>query len=159
MKQLLFGNLILLLFFTACVPNFTGPGGGKAHCSQYTYSQDKGSWVDSSGNYADCTIVDNNRIFSYFPGKGCDYWREVYALDETVKFNELPIKIGSGKNIRPQTYCVKQQYVSHDNSGQVVLIDGGIFCFREHPEVKGGYSFASCEGVKKKAPEEKKPSS
>ncbi len=152
MNQLLLGNLIMLLLLSACGRHF---GFGSAgHCSQYTYSNERQVWIDAAGKRVNCTIVDNNRIFPYYPEKGCDYWREFYQLDETVKFVELPIKIGSGKQIIAQTYCVKQVYINNtDHSGQVLLIDEGIFCFREHPGGGEGYVFTSCTGVKKKAPE------
>ncbi len=150
MKLLLSGKLVLLLFFSGCLPNITGQAGGVAHCSQYTYSADKGSWVDSAGKSVNCTIVDRHRIFEYVAGKGCEHWQQHFKGDKTVKFVEVPIKTGSGQNILTQKYCVKQRYVSLDNSGQVMLIDEGIFCFREHAS-KQGYVHSVCEGVKKKA--------
>ena len=112
-------NLILLL--SSCT---SGLGLGQAmHCSQYTYDKGKQIWVDAFGKKVSCNIVDNNNVFPFYPEKGCDYWREFYHFSETVKFVELPIRTGVGKYATAQTYCVKQQYLSLDNSGQVLLID------------------------------------
>ena len=152
MRLLLSGKWFLLLFFSACLPNITGPAGGGAHCSQYSYSESKGAWTDASGKRVNCTIVDRQRIYNYMPSQGCEYWQKFFAGDATVKFVEVPIKSGSGQNTLTQKYCVKQRYVSLDHSGQVMLIDEGIFCFREHSS-KDGYIYSSCDGVQRKAAE------
>ncbi len=129
-----------------------GLGESTQHCSLYQYNQENGVWIDSFGQQVTCTIVDNNRIFPYYPGEGCDYWREFYSIDPTVKFAEVPIKVGSGAHAIGQTYCVKQRYISKDNSGQVLLIDEGVFCLRAHPSIEKEWIFSSCEGVQKKNP-------
>lgn len=142
---------IFILLFSSCSGNL---GLGQvAHCSQYTYDKGKQIWVNTFGKQVSCTIVDNQNIFPFYPEKGCDYWREFYHFSETVKFVELPIRTGVGQYATAQNYCVKQQYLSIDNSGQVLLIDEGVFCLTKHREVKEDYTFASCQGVQKKAPE------
>ncbi len=161
MKQLLSDNyrlftysvvcLIFVFLFSSCPGGF-GTGSSQ-HCSMYKYDDQKKIWVDSLGKEVSCTIADNNRIFEYLPGKGCGFWKELYP-DDTVQFVEMPIRLGSGAHSIARMYCVKQRYVSHDNTGQVLLIDEGVFCFTEHPEVKGEYLFKSCEGVQRKRPED-----
>ena len=165
MKQLLSGNyylftysviyLIFVFLFSSCLGGggFGLGLGGLQHCSLYKYDEQKKIWVDSSGKEAACTIADNKRIFEYIPEKGCGYWKEFYP-DETLQFVEMPIRVGSGTHAIAQMYCVKQRYISHDNTGQVLLLDEGVFCFTEHPEVKGEYLFKSCEGVQRKRPED-----
>ena len=157
MRQLLLDSLIFVFILSSCRSNLGL--GSTAHCSQYTYSKEKQMWVDATGKKASCTIVDNQNIFPFYPEKGCDYWREFYHFQETVKFAEVPIRTGSGKYAAAQTYCVKQQYLSIDNSGQVLLIDEGVFCLKKHTEVEKDYAFASCQGVQKKAPESDKEES
>jgi hypothetical protein len=163
MKQLLSSNYYLFTYSVICLTfvslfsSCLGGGGfglgNQQHCSLYKYDEQKKIWVDSSGKEASCTIADNNRIFDYIPEKGCSFWTEFYQED-TVQFVEMPIRIGSGTHSIAQMYCVKQRYISHDNTGQVLLLDEGVFCFTEHPEVKGEYLFKSCEGVQRKRPED-----
>ncbi len=158
-KKSSIGLFTLLLVCGVCVSSCMGLGGlgnRVQHCSSYKYNQEKGVWLDATGKQVQCTIVDNNRIFPYFPDKGCDYWREFYNIDPTVKFAEVPIKTGSSATGVGETYCVKQRYISIDNSGQVLLIDEGVFCLREHPTQEKEYMFSSCEGVQKKNPNAKK---
>ena len=144
--------LVFTFLFSSCNKfNF----GGVKHCSQYKYSKERKVWVDSFGKAASCTIVDNNRIFAYYPEKGCNYLKDVFHSDDTIKFSEVPIRVGSGEGSVVQTYCIKQVYVNLDHSGKVLLIDEGIFCLTEHSEVKDEYAFTSCEGVKKKATSQK----
>lgn len=137
--------------------NQFGLGSNIQHCSLYKYNQEKGVWLNSAGQQVRCTIVDNERIFPYYSGgTGCDYWREFYGIDPTVTFAEVPIKVGSGAHAISHIYCVKQRYISVDDSDQVLLIDEGVFCLREHPTVEKEYIFSSCEGVQKKNPNAKK---
>ena len=150
MRSLLFDNFLILLCFLwlASCPNFDLSG--VQHCRQYTYNQEQQQWVDSSGQIVSCTIIDNNRIFAYYPEQGCNYLKEFFQTDTTVKFSEVPIRVGSSPSSVVQTYCVKQRYIELDNSGQVLLIDKGLFCLKEHPEKKQEYIFSSCDGVLRK---------
>ena len=145
---LIFPGVVLLL--SACMQAFNF-GGASGHCSQYTYDNNKQAWVDNSGQIVQCSIVDNNRIYPYVPGQGCDHWRKLFQHDPTVKFAEVPINAG-GKSAVAQTYCVKQRYLSKDHSGQVLLIDEGIFCLRSHPTVADSYVFQNCQGVERANP-------
>ena len=147
-------SILILLFvtfiFSGC-PQFGASG--QKHCSQYKYDKKKKAWIDVFGKVVpSCTIVDNQNIFTFYPDKGCDYWRELYNIDKTIQFVELPIKTGSGTGTIVQKYCVKQRYLSLDHSNQVLLIDEGVFCLKE--VAKGEYNFTSCEGVKKKNPKQ-----
>ena len=148
---LLVNSFLFIMLLPSCTSNL---GLGQVmHCSQYNYDKVKQTWVDTFGKKVSCTIVDNKDIFPFYPEKGCDYWREFYHFSETVTFVELPIRRGMGKYATAQTYCIKQEYLSIDNSGQVLLINEGVFCLKKHTEVKEEYTFASCQGVQKKAPE------
>ena len=142
-----FVYLIFVFLFSSCQGGFGF--GNQKHCSQYTYSEEKKIWVDSSGQEVSCTIADGNRIFDYIPEKGCGYWKELFP-DDTVQFVEVPIRVGSGEHSIAQIYCVKQRYISHDNSGQVLLIDEGVFCFSEHAELENEYVFKSCKDIQRK---------
>ena len=142
--------LFVVFMFSGC-PNFNLAG--QKHCSQYKYDKNRNIWIDAFGKaVSSCTIADGQNIFTFFPDKGCDYWREAYNIDKTVQFVELPIKTGSGQHATVQKYCVKQRYLSLDHSNQVVLIDEGVFCLKE--VAKDEYNFTSCEGVKKKNPQQ-----
>ena len=145
----MFYILNLILFFCAFVlsacNNFNL---GLKHCSQYTYSKDKKTWVDSSGKPVSCSIIDNKRIFYYDPASGCEHVKKLFP-QKVFKISEIPIRVGSGESAAVQRYCVKQSYISLDHSGQVLLIDEGIFCLAESEEEE--YSFTSCKGVKKKS--------
>ena len=169
MKQLLSGsyyqffgffmvlfNLIFIFLFSSCGNNFGL--GVERHCNQYTYNKEKQIWTDLSGQQVSCTIVDNERVFAYYPDQGgCNYWKKFYS-DETIQFLEVPIRLGSGEYSIAQKYCVKQRYISTDNSDQVLLIDEGVFCLAEHPdpEIQKEYVFTSCEGVQRKSQDSKK---
>ena len=143
-------NLIFIFLFSSC-SNF----GLEKHCNQYTYNKKTQVWTDSSGQQVSCTIADNERVFAYFPDRGCDHWKQFYP-DETVQFLKVPIRLGSGEYSVAQTYCVKQRYISKDNSGQVLLIDEGVFCLAEHPEIQKEYVFTSCKGVQRKSQSDEK---
>lgn len=142
-------NLILFfcIFLLSACNNFNF---GLKHCSQYTYSKDKKSWIDSAGKPVSCTIIDNNRIFFYDPVSGCEHVKKLFP-QKVFKITELPIRVGSGESAIVQRYCVKQSYISLDNTGQVLLIDEGVFCLAESQVEKDEYSFTSCKGVKKKS--------
>ncbi len=150
MRSLLFNSFwILLCLLLASCPNLNLSG--VSHCRQYTYNQQQQQWVDSSGNIVSCTIIDNNKIFAYFPDQGCNYLKDHFQGDATVKFSEVPIRVGHGPSPIVQTYCVKQRYIELDNSGQVLLIDKGLFCLKESSEKKQEYVFSSCDGVYRKS--------
>ena len=142
--------IFIVIIFSGC-PNFNFFN--EKHCSQYKYDQNKNIWIDAFGKtVTSCTIVDNQKIFPFYPDKGCDYWREFYNIDPSVKFVELIIKTGSGQQATAKQYCIKQRYLSTDHSDQVVLIDEGAFCLKETSNKE--YTFTTCEGVKKKNPKQ-----
>ena len=74
---------------------------------------------------------------------------------KAFKISEIPVRLGSGESATVERYCVKQTYVSVDHSGQVLLIDDGVFCLVESESGEGEYSFTSCKGVKRKKLEQK----
>ena len=140
--------LIFLCLFSSCKNNFLL--GVEKHCSQYIYSTEKQAWTDASGQTVSCSIADGNRVFYYLPETGCSHWEQMFS-HETVKFSVVPVKLGSGKYATAQKYCVKEQYIDIDNSGQVLLIDEGIFCLKKHPGTQDEYVFISCAGIQKKS--------
>lgn len=148
-------HLGFLFLLSSCQRGGFGLGGTR-HCSQYTYSEERRTWVDSSGREAFCTIADGDRVFEYLPGEGCSYLKDLFPDDGITQFVKMPIRIGSGEYSIAQMYCVKQRYIGHDNTGQVLLIDEGVFCFTEHDEVKGEYVFKSCKGVQRKSKDNSK---
>ena len=155
MKPLLLDNFfylsLLFLILTNCPSFNAGSGGG--HCSQYSWNETTKQWTDALGNPVSCSIADNNKIFPYIPPGGCNHWQEFFQADPTVKFVEVPIRTGAGPVL--QTYCVKQRYVEVDSTGQVLLIDKGTFCLKEHAEQEKEYSFSSCAGVYRENPNKK----
>ena len=156
MQSMLLKKAFLLCLLCLCLLNCPGlnrgagggGGGGGGHCSQYKLNETTNQWTDALGNPVSCSIADNNKIFPYYPGTGCDTWREFFKTDPTVRFVEIPIKVGS--QTLSQIYCVKEQYVEKDNSGQVLLLDQGAFCLKEYD--KKEYVFSSCKGVYRKNP-------
>ena len=139
-----------LLFYTlTSCPSFNaGSGGG--HCRHYSYNETTKQWTDTLGNPVSCSIADNINIFPYFSEEGCSHWQEFFP---TVEFMKVPIRTGTGPLL--QIYCVKQGYVEVDSTGQVLLIDKGVFCLKEHAEQEKEYSFSNCAGVYRKNPNAK----
>ena len=147
---------LLCLCLTNCPSLNQGGGGRGRHCSQYTLNDRTKQWTDALGNPVSCSIADNNKIFPYLPDTGCDTWKEFFKADPTVRFVEIPIRVGSSSQNLLQTYCVKQQYVELDNSGQVLLLDQGSFCLKKYAEKEKEYVFSNCAGVYRKNPNSQK---
>ena len=147
MKWLLWSKFIIffLIFLFGCGQLL---GGGAGHCSQYKYDEDEETWVDAFNKPVNCTLADNQRFFEYMPGQGCKFWKEQYQMDDTVTFKEMVVRSGKKGSALGRKYCVLQRYISRDDSGQVLLIDEGAFCFTAHPTMKNNYIFTTCKDKK-----------
>ncbi len=126
---------------------------GVQHCKNYNFDADKKTFVNSANQPVVCTLADNVRIFEYMPGEGCAYWRQSFQVNETVKFAEMAIQLGSGDNGVARKYCVLQRYIEHDNSGQVLLVGDqkGVFCFTS-PKNDQTYTYSLCNNVYRRKP-------
>ena len=143
-----FAGVLLVVFFSAsCRFNSFGIGGMK-HCSEYTYNKEQKTWVDATGQQANCTIVDNERIFSYDLNTECQHWEIFFKGDPTIKFKVVPIK--TSHQFLATKYCVKERYIELDNSDQALILGDGAFCLHEAEEDKKEYRLISCEGILKK---------
>ncbi len=126
---------------------------GGTHCSQYQYSQEKKTWINQYGQPVSCSIADNVRIFDYQPGEGeeagCGLWKKLFNLDETIRFNEVPVRIGLADQSVTRTYCVLERSVELDNNGQVLLI-ADSYCLQPYELNSKEFFFISCENIYKK---------
>ena len=140
-----FAGVLLVMFFSTSCNNSNPFGiGGTKHCSEYTYNKEQKTWVDATGQQANCTILDNERIFYYNSQTECQHWETVFKGDPTVKFKVVPIKVNH--QFLATKYCVKERYIELDNSDQALILGDGAFCLHEAEENKKEYRLISCEG-------------
>ena len=140
--------LIITCCLSACMGIGSMGGGADGHCSQYQFDSKKQTWVNAQDQPVVCTIVDGERIFNYIPGEGCNLWKQMYEADDSAVISDIIIQTGA----TAKKYCVLQRYFEIDNSGQVLIL-GGSYCFKQAGQ--GTYTFASCEGVQRKNPNNK----
>lgn len=140
--------ILTAIFLTACI---NVNSNNRNNCNQYEYDDKKHQWINKQGKPVFCTIVDNIKIFEFYPDLGCEYWKELHGAEQSINFTAIRIKTNYKPGALAKTYCIKEQYLQLNDSESVLLIDSGAFCLDyADKDVNTEYKFINCSSIKNK---------